>query len=308
MNPLVSVVIPAYNAIGHIDECIRSVLGQRTALTFEIIAVNDGSTDGTPAKLREIAGVTFLDQVRQGPSAARNLGIRHAQGDFIAFLDSDDLWPEDKLQNQIDVLQQHPDAAMCFGDCRQFEDGRWWSRTLFEEGGYGQASWGAGPYLRDAYARLLENNFITTGSVIARRDVLAALGGFDERLRLVEDLDLWLRIARHHPITWSKEVCLLRRRHEDNISRDADAMSLAYVGVLRGQQASCEGDLPRPGIDYDALIAREYREMAERGLTTGRPGDAMRWAWRSFRTRPSLRAVWALVRGTRHRLGLRESR
>jgi hypothetical protein len=156
----------------------------------------------------------------------------------------------------------------------------------------------------DAYGRLLRNNFITTGSVVVRRQALIEAGGFDESLRLVEDLELWLRITRRSPIIWSKDVCLLRRRHDNNTSRESEAMSLAYLDVLKRQRACCEDELARGRVDLDTLAAREYSEMAERALAGRRAHDAMRWARRSFATRPSLRALWNLARGAGQRAGL----
>ncbi len=194
---------------------------------------------------------------------------------------------------------------MCFGDCRQFEGERWWPHTLFEEGGHGEGNWGQWPYVSDAYSRLLRNNFITTGSVVVRRQVLEELGGFDESFGLVEDLELWLRIARHHPIIWCRDVCLLRRRHAGNLSREAEAMSLAYLEVLKRQQACCADELARQGIDLNSLVAREYQEMAERALAGRQSRNALRWAWRSFTAQPNLRALWYLALGTGQAMGLR---
>jgi len=145
MKPLVSAVIPAYNAVGYIDNCLASVFGQRCLFSLEVIVVNDGSTDGTLEKLRSTSGLTCLTQSNLGPAAARNSGIKHAQGEYIAFLDADDRWPGGKLQKQMSLLQQHPDAAMCFGDCRQFEGEHQWPQTLFEESSLDASLWGDGP-------------------------------------------------------------------------------------------------------------------------------------------------------------------
>lgn len=297
MTPELSVVIPAFNAGRHIEACLGSVFGQGADLALEVIVVDDGSTDGTAARLDGFPQVICLQQSNMGPAAARNAGIRQARGEFVAFLDADDLWPEGKLRMQIDLLVGHQDAAMCFGDCRQFEEGRQWPQTLFETGGYGEGAWGPGPYLPGAYPRLLRDNFVTTGSVVVRRHVLGELGGFDEGLRLVEDLELWLRIARQHPILWCDETCLLRRRHADNLSRDPDAMSLAYLEVLRRQQSSDLPALAGQDIDLNHLRAREYQDMADRALRGGRPKAALGWAWRSFSARPGLRALWQLTQG-----------
>lgn len=295
MTPLVSVVIPAFDAERHIKSCLDSVFGQGSDLALEVIVVDDGSTDRTVTRLGEFPQLICLQQSNAGPAAARNAGIRRARGEFVAFLDADDLWPEGKLRMQVEMLMRYQDAAMCFGDCRQFEEAKAWPQTLFEEGGYGERAWGGGPRLAEAYGRLLRDNFITTGSVVVRRQVLEALGGFDQGLRLVEDLELWLRIARQHPIVWCGEVCLLRRRHTDNLSRDPEAMSLAYLEVLKRQHEFDLGALQ--SVDLNSLFAREYQDMANRALAGGRPQAALRWAWRGFSARPGLRALWQLTRG-----------
>lgn len=299
MTPQVSVVIPVFNAGRHIEPCLASAFDQGADLAMEVIVVDDGSTDETVAKLREFPQLICLQQSNAGPAAARNAGVRRARGEFVAFLDADDLWPEGKLRMQIDMLMRHPDAAMCFGDCRQFEESSGWPRTLFETGGYGERAWGAGPYLQEAYTRLLRDNFITTGSVVVRRQVLDALGGFDQGLHLVEDLELWLRIARQYPIIWCNDVCLLRRKHPDNISRDPEAMSLAYLEVLKRQQPPDLASLARD-VGLNGLFAREYQDMANRALVSSRPKAALRWAWRSFVARPSLRALWQLTQGAKN--------
>jgi glycosyltransferase involved in cell wall biosynthesis len=298
----ISVVIPVYNAIDFIEHCLASVLAQRVTFPSEIIAVDDGSTDGTLEKLRNSPNLTCLTQDNLGPAAARNAGIKQATGDYIAFLDADDLWPEGKLQKQIELLEQHPDAAMCFGDCRQFEGAHEWPKTLFEEGGFNERAWGQDPYVPDAYSRLLAENFITTGSVVVRRKVLEELGGFDESLRRVEDLDLWLRIARHHPIIRHKEVCLLRRRHGMNFSAGYETMSLAYLEVLRREEARCVNDPACQGIRFKHLYAREYQAMADRALLDKEAGKAMHWAWRGFLARPSPRPLWRLTQAAALRL------
>ncbi len=302
MPPSISVVIPAYNARQHLTECLESVFRQEVASAFEVIVVDDGSTDGTRDCLSAFPSVVYLAQSNLGPAAARNAGIARSRGTFIAFLDADDLWPAGKLQQQIGMLQQHPDAAMCFGDCRQFEGNNPWPQTLFEENRQDVSLWGTGPYLPEAYARLLTANFITTGSVVVLRQVLETLGGFDASLRRVEDLELWLRLARRHPILWCKDVCLLRRRHADNASVDAEAMSLAYLAVLKRQQDCGTAELARQGIALSALAAREYREMAERALAGRHSGRAIRWAWRSFTTQPTLRALGCLALGAVQKL------
>lgn len=301
-RPLVSVVIPAFNAAAHLGDALDSVLAQTGAFQLEVIVIDDGSTDGTARVAQARAGVRLLRSgANRGPSAARNAGISAAGGEFVAFLDADDCWPPGALATRIGALQQHPDAALVFGDCRQFDERGPHARTLFEAGGLGAAAWGPGGTVPGAYHRLLDENFITTGSVVARRAELLAAGGFAEDLRLVEDLDLWLRLARQHAVAWCPQVCLLRRRHAANLSRDPDAMSLAYLEVLRRQAAHDAGAASRRKLA--ALAAREQLTLADRALQQHRAADALHWAWRSARNRPGLRALARIGRAALLRLG-----
>lgn len=295
--PLASVVIPAYNAGGFLADCLDSVARQPAPGGMEVVVVDDGSTDDTPQRLACRPDVHYLRQTNQGPAAARNAGIHLSRGTYVAFLDADDLWPPGKLAQQIQLLDRHPEAALCFGDCAQFEDGADPGPSLFQQAGLGTSAWGPGPLLPDAYRRLLAANFVTTGSVVVRRAVLDQEGAFDEGLGLVEDLELWLRIARRYPILWTPELCLLRRRHANNLSRDRDAMSLAYLKVLERQRVDSLGDLEAPSIDFDALAAGEYGELADRALLDGRGRDAMGWARQRLACRSSLAAGWQWFQG-----------
>ncbi|MDP1902576.1 MAG: glycosyltransferase [Rubrivivax sp.] len=296
-GPLVSVIIPAYNAQAHLAECLASVSGQVHPFDLEIIVVDDGSADATAEIARRTAGVQCITQPNRGPSAARNVGIGAARGEFIAFLDADDLWPPDKLQAQVRLLQQHPELALAFGDCRQFSAQGPRPRTEFQANRLGPLAWGPGPAVPSAYARLLEVNFITTGSVVVRREVLQEVGGFAEDLRLVEDLDLWLRIAHRHPIGWCGQECLLRRRHSDNISRDAEAIGLAYLEVLARHAATWQpGEAAALGVDAGRLASREYLNLAELARLSGKPGTAWSYLWHSLAAHPGPRTLWRVAK------------
>lgn len=292
-TPLVSVVIPAYNAQDHLADCLASVRAEVNGCTVEVIVVDDGSVDDTVRIAHEQPGVRCIHQANKGPSAARNTGIAAANGDYVAFLDADDLWPAGKLAAQVQLLQDHPEVAMVFGDCRQFDAQGSRALTEFEANGMGAAAWGAGPVVPDAYRRLLQDSFITTGSVVVRRAVLKAAGGFAEDLRLVEDLDLWLRIARHHPIAWCDRECLLRRRHDSNISRDAEAMGLAYLEVLQRHRRSWStAEVASQGLDAGQLAARHYLYLAELARSSGKTGTAFGRIGQSLRSSPRPQTLW----------------
>lgn len=306
--PLVSVVIPAYNAAAHLGECLDSVLAQAGDAALEVVVVDDGSTDATAEVAGSRPGVRLIRLAgNEGPSRARNAGMAAARGDLVAFLDADDLWPAGSLAARIDALNRHPQAELAFGDCRQFDASGPRDHTLFEAGHLGAPAWGDGGIVPDAYARLLADNFVTTGSVLVRRPVLAAVGGFAEDLRLVEDLDLWLRVARRHPVAWCPQVCLLRRRHGGNLSRDARAMSLAYLEVLRRQTPSPDLDAPGLARELTALAAKEHLHLADLALASGRPAEALHWAAQSLRSRPSARALTRVARALVARWSARAS-
>ena len=297
--PLITIIIPAYNAEAHLAECLSSVKHEAAAFAHETIVVDDGSADATAAIARRHAGVRCITQVNAGPSAARNRGIAESRGEFVAFLDSDDLWPVGKLEAQIRILRAYPGIALMFGDCRQFDAKGPYPRTEFHANRLGEAAWGPGPAVPDAYERLLDVNFITTGSVVVRRAVLQDVGGFAEDLRLVEDLELWLRIARRYPIGWCDGLCLLRRRHDANISRDAEAMAMAYLEVLRRHsEAWSDGDMASMRLDEGKFASRKYLYMAELAASQGKPGTAARRAWASLASNPRPKTLWRIVKTT----------
>jgi glycosyltransferase involved in cell wall biosynthesis len=300
--PQVSVVVPAHDAAAYLGECLDSVAAQR-GVALEVIVVDDGSRDATAALAQARAGVRCLRQPQRGPAAARNAGIAAARAPLVAFLDADDLWPPAALASALAVLQREPEAALVFGDCRQFDAGGPHPRTLFEDGGFGAAAWGKGTRVPQAHARLLEANFITTGAVVARRAVLQALGGFDEGLRLVEDLDLWLRVAHAHPLAWHPQLALLRRRHAANVSRDADAMSLAWLEVLERERRRHAPLAPALAAALARQRAGERLQLAQRALARGDAAQAAAQARRALADGAGWRAAAAIVQAGLLRLG-----
>jgi glycosyltransferase involved in cell wall biosynthesis len=190
-KPKVSVVIPTYNRSFLLEKAIVSVLEQ-TFTNYEIIVVDDGSSDNTRQVIDKFAGrVRYYYQENGGPSSARNRGIQAAMGEYIAFLDSDDVFFPEKLETQARALDENQEYGMVFSH----------AVTMDEEGHPAGSSW-KGVMSGWIYPRnlFIKNCMIATPSVMVRASVFERVGVFDESLSLCEDLDLWRRIARRYPV------------------------------------------------------------------------------------------------------------
>lgn len=181
MAGLVSVVIPAYNSRELIGSALDSVFAQ-TYSSVEIIVVDDGSSDGTEEWVRiQYPSVKVVRIANQGPSGARNQGIQLATGDYVAFLDADDVWHPGKLEAQIGVMERYDDIGLVACD---------WTRA----GQFGKVP-DLVPVSWITYADMLKLNRFQTSTVLMRKTVMDGLEGFDRRVDGAEDWDLWLRAS-----------------------------------------------------------------------------------------------------------------
>lgn len=199
MNPKVSVIIPTYNRAGKIRNAIDSVLGQ-TFSDLEVVVVDDGSSDDTGKILQESYGdrIRYFAQANRGASAARNKGLAEARGEWIALLDSDDLWEKDKLEWQFKALERFgTQCGACYTDTRFFNHPE--TRTMFQlaeasyrhEGTMGINTEALRVLLRPGGAGMV----VCTCTLLARADVVARSGGFDTSLRFGEDSEFMFRLA-----------------------------------------------------------------------------------------------------------------
>jgi glycosyltransferase involved in cell wall biosynthesis len=213
----VSAIVPAFDAAHFIDDALDSIRAQQYS-PIEVIVVDDGSTDETAERARAHAvGAIVLRRARGGPSAARNLGLQHASGEVIAFLDADDLWPEGKLARQVEHLRRRPDLAVTLGRVEyRAGDGAVMPALPFE----------------DATAKTLTN--VHLGSALFRREAFHRVGGFDERLTFSEDHDWFLRARELDlAIEVTRETALVYRLHADNMTRGRTVRDLAMTQVLK---------------------------------------------------------------------------
>lgn len=225
----VSIVIPTYNSAPFIKESVESALGQNYS-NKEIIVVDDGSTDNTREILFRYTKnkkIKCIHQKRSGAAAARNTGIRQATGEFVAFLDADDIWLPEKLEKQLPL----------FGDS---EVGLVYSDMAFfgAESKFRVFSEMAGKFFKGQIVKqLLENNFIPTSSVVARKSEVDKAGGFNENLAIGEDYFLWLVIANLSKIDFVPEQLVMYRIHRDQISKSRKSsyknLSKLYSLLLR---------------------------------------------------------------------------
>lgn len=182
-NPTVSVVLTTFNRKEMLDRALRSVCDQ-THKPEEIIVCDDGSTDGTKQELASaFPSVVWLRQENQGVSSARNLGIRHTSGSWVALLDSDDEWKPEKLERQITCMKSNPASKACHTDEEWIRDGNQVVPPKFLD---------KSP--RDLFARSLRRCLICPSSILMQRELFSDIGLFDESLTVCEDYDFWLRL------------------------------------------------------------------------------------------------------------------
>jgi glycosyltransferase involved in cell wall biosynthesis len=309
VNPKVSVVIPTYERAGKVEAAIESVLAQ-TFSDLEVIVVDDGSTDGTGQILREKFGnrLCYYAQANQGVSVARNQGIEQARGEWIAFLDSDDVWEKEKLEWQFKALERFsPQCGACYADTRLFNHPE--TRTLFQlaNESYRHA---AEMGVNTEALRLLvrpggAGMVIHLSSLLARAEVVRKTRGFDPMLRYSEDSEFMFRLAMltgfcyvNRPLVWF----------------DRSPAEIRHVGVsaewnrpdffLQGSQFRLEGLLrlsDRLPVKIRKLLREQLRGIhsgwANWYLETGQYAKARKAASRAVQTDPNFNvmAKWLLT-------------
>ncbi|HVN28780.1 MAG TPA: glycosyltransferase family A protein [Candidatus Binataceae bacterium] len=221
MTPEVSVIIPTYNRRAMVREAVTSVLSQRDA-NFELIVVDDGSTDGTSDMLAELEGISLVRIEHRGVASARNHGVALANAPLIAFLDSDDLWAPDKLRRQLAFMREHRECMISQTQEIWIRDGRRVNPGLRHRKRAG-----------DIFLDSLRTCLISPSAVMMRSELFRSLGGFDEDLLAAEDYDLWLRILVEHKVGLLEEPLMTRRAgHADQLSASTPAIDRYRVRAL----------------------------------------------------------------------------
>jgi glycosyltransferase involved in cell wall biosynthesis len=294
-TPRFTAIVPAYNGTETVGATIRSILTQ-TATDLELIVVDDGSTDGTQDLVRSFQSdsrVELIEQTNGGVSVARNTGIERARGEFVSFLDHDDIWMPTYLETMGLTLSEAPRAGLGFADGFSFQHGSFRVRrkSLF--------NWSKPPQplpanAEDQLVELAKNNFIW-GSVTVRRVVLERVGGFDPEVNAVDDYDLWLRIlAAGFPCMMAPGKQILQRAKADSQSMDLGLM-LSGMERVCGKLAENEsapaearriaaGRVPELKFEAEAVrgdrgtLARLHRLRRSAALARARLVNA--WSYR----------------------------
>ena len=280
----VSVIVPTHNRRQILPQAVHSILRQH-GVSIELVVVNDGSTDETGSWLDRLAAtdprVTIVHHAQpRFISAARNAGIARAAGRWVAFCDDDDLWAPDKLATQLAALRASSARWGCTGVAVVNED--------LQVVGHHHVKGG------DVLAGLLESNGIPTGSsVIAERDLIADVGGFDPALRGSEDWDLWIRLAQHSPLAAVDRPLIAYRLGRQSLSMDVSPMRAGRRAIAERYAALAASH----GVEQDK--AGHERYLAKQLLRGG-----ARWraatifttlAFRHGRWRELPRAAAALI-------------
>jgi len=258
----ISAIIPAYNAEEYITEAIGSILNQ-TYPVHEIIVVDDGSRDKTKHIIEENfqlqtsniqtnpnsktqIKVRYIYQENKGPAAARNRGIKESKGEYIAFLDSDDVWLPKKTEEQMKLLEDS-ESALIYCDMSHEADNCLVHEAYLKERNY--KYYGNGRI----YKELLKENFIFTPTVIVRKDILEKVGYFDEDYRICEDYKMWLNIAKGYSVEFLDKPMVIRKRNSSNITKDKYLFITSGIRLFEELMNSNGHD-----VEINKIIKDEY--------------------------------------------------
>lgn len=303
--PRVSVIIPAYNAESYVETCVQSALNQ-SYTDREVIVVNDGSTDSTAEKLEPLLEqIVFVDQINRGPAAARNRGLEHARGEYIALLDADDLWMPNRLERMVTFMDARPDLGFSTSDAFLLVDDRPLGITYYHH----LPSKRRFKAERQAYW-ILQFQFVFVMAVV-RANLFEQHGLFDENIRGCEDWDMWARfILEGETVGLLDEPLAYYRIHKSSLSYDRTDIVTEELAVLRkaalhprgndieglqGRIQLLNGKLALSHSQFDEAAAQMKLAAKDTGLdwqTRFRAGGTAmfpRLAWAAHRMRVSRR-------------------
>lgn len=278
--PKVSVVIPVHNGMKYLPETLDSVIKQ-TFQDFEVIVVDDGSSDETPNWVASCQDprVRLVQQPNQGTPGARNNGIANAKGDYIAFLDADDIWKPTKLEKQVRTLNMRPKVGLVYTWMSLIDqDGQSVGRTLSSSiEGY-------------VWPQVVENCRISGGSLhMIRRACFDKVGGFALDLRFAEDWEMLIRLAEHYEFAPVNEPLVLYRQHPNNKSKNCEGMRRDFTVIL---DRAFAGKSPEFNQLKSRSLGRAHLYLAWKEIENKDPVAAKKFAECALNYHPSFVATW----------------
>lgn len=270
-NAAVSVIIPAYNNGKYLVHALESVFSQKEP-PFEVIVVDDGSTDDTAAVVKQFGGcIKYIYQPNGGPAAARNRGAQEAKGEWIAFLDADDAWLPWRISAGRELISRNPSAALFCGRRTDMNN------SVSEPAG--------GDFNKTRIVILREfarGNIVATSTVLMRKDAFVRAGGFDEQFRGPEDYDLWMRLAGDNRLVYV-DIPLCRYRSISGSLSMEDRLFLPQVVRVIDKAFAKGGALQDfPGLK-GACLADQYLHASWMAFERGSKSTALRYLSDSFK-------------------------
>lgn len=280
-SPLVSIITPTYNRADFIEQAVNSVLAQ-TYPNFELLIVDDGSTDNTRELLEPSLAdsrVRYFHQENQGQSVARNLALSEATGDFVCFLDSDNYWPVEKLEKQIELFTRYPDYDVIYGDIIVIdENDREVTRKNMRR------------YSGHIAIHMIRDNCVSMNTAMARRRCFDELGAMSGTRRVADDYDLWLRFSARFRFLYVPAYFAYYRVMEDQISSDKTRRFDSNWQIICDFRREFPDAMSEEEFDagFAAFHSRKARYLASQGSR----GEALTEMAKALRLRPLSRASW----------------
>lgn len=280
MTPKVSICIPTYNRKDYLRETIESVFAQ-TYKDYEVVVVDDGSTDGTAEMIKNIGlPIRYYWQENSGDAAARNKMIKLAQGEFITFVDSDDLLINDAIERMMNVMEAEGGEVIVYGPYHRID-----------QNGHVYGRFKSRQYSGHITKHLFQNIFVYTCGSMFPKNVLETAGGFDTSLPVCSDYDLWLRLSLKCRFVALAEPTFKRRRHTENLSAISTENRILELKVLERFYYERGGDSVVPKKIAMQRLSREEYRVAAAALKERKLQVAREYLRKSFRRRPNLKSL-----------------
>lgn len=291
MTELVSIIMPCYNCEQTIEKTLKSIYEQNFT-DFYLYCVNDGSTDKTAEILEHYVkskpNMVVHHKLNAGQTAAKNDGLKLAQGQYVAFIDSDDLWDSKKLMRQVEYLEQNKQVGLCYTN-----------GFYIDQNDKQQELIGISPQLTgQCLEKIILGNAIVASSVMIRKSILDEVGLFDERLTACENWELWIRFAAKSELAAIDQPLVYYRRHANNMSHNLDKMRKNRLIVISINNQSYRQELKNHKKTIKKAYYTAYRFFGENYLWKLQVKKA-RWdLFRALRYKPWDKNIYLMIMKT----------